>query len=262
MTREELLLLGDLNYAEALREQTRGCSGTIVEEDGIVVTLAPHPHPVINNAIRVDARMDAAMCFDRIVNFYVPRGHGYTIVLRAAADDSDLVRAAGSEELVELLTPPAMVVEEPLEEREAPADCQLRWVEDKKRAADYRSVVAEAWQTYGVPAEATNALFAREDGLLLPHLHAVVAYLEGAPVGAAYALRSHGIAGIYWVSTVPAARGRGIGEACTRAVTNRCFAEGAGAVSLQASPMGEPIYRRMGFEEIGRYRLVAAFPPE
>jgi hypothetical protein len=37
-------------------------------------------------------------------------------------------------------------------------------------------------------------------------------------------------------------------------VTNWAFDQGARAQSLQASTMGEPIYARMGYEELYRYR--------
>jgi predicted GNAT family acetyltransferase len=72
-------------------------------------------------------------------------------------------------------------------------------------------------------------------------------------VAAAQTLLSHGIAGVYWVGTVDDARGRGLGEAVTRAVTNAAFDLGARANTLQASIMGEPIYRRMGYETLYSY---------
>ena len=64
-----------------------------------------------------------------------------------------------------------------------------------------------------------------------------------------------------WVVTLPEYRGRGLGEACTRLVGNRAFELGARCVVLQASSQGEPIYRRMGYREITRYRWHAKGPP-
>jgi predicted GNAT family acetyltransferase len=66
-------------------------------------------------------------------------------------------------------------------------------------------------------------------------------------------LLSHGIAGIYWVGTVPSARRRGLATLCTQAVGNDAFAQGARRVVLQASAEGEPLYRAMGYREFTRY---------
>ena len=65
---------------------------------------------------------------------------------------------------------------------------------------------------------------------------------------------------MYFVGTVEAARGLGIGELVTRAVTDRAFDLGAAAVTLQASPMGEAIYARMGYVAAYRYSTLLHLP--
>ena len=47
----------------------------------------------------------------------------------------------------------------------------------------------------------------------------------------------------------------------TMYVTNRAFDLGAANVQLQASTIGEPMYRRMGFEVLHRTRLHIGMPP-
>jgi ribosomal protein S18 acetylase RimI-like enzyme len=66
---------------------------------------------------------------------------------------------------------------------------------------------------------------------------------------------SDGVAGIYWVGCTEGARGRGLGRAVTAAAVNAGFDRGARSASLQASPMGESLYRAMGFETIFDYTL-------
>jgi len=63
-------------------------------------------------------------------------------------------------------------------------------------------------------------------------------------------LCSHGVAGVYWVSTVPDARRRGLAERVTLAVGNAGFDLGMRAAALQASVMGFPVYVRMGYETV------------
>ena len=49
------------------------------------------------------------------------------------------------------------------------------------------------------------------------------------------------------VSVQPPDRRRGLGEAVTRALVGRLAARGVHRVDLQATAMGEPLYRRLGF---------------
>jgi hypothetical protein len=260
MDHDELILLGDLNYIEALREQTRACGGAILEEDGVALLKGPGPHPILNYAVRFDPDLEPRTALLVMTEFFAAHRHGFTLVLRNADDESDLGDAAKRVGLVDLLAPPEMVVEKPLPERAPPLGSELRAVTDERTLDHFRTVAAEAWMTYGIPSAVTEEIFEDERFLLSPHIQAVVCYERDKPASCALLTLSHGIAGIYWVSTISTARGKGFAEAVTRWCTNRAFGLGARAVSLQASPMGHPIYRRMGFVELATYRLLAALP--
>jgi GNAT superfamily N-acetyltransferase len=82
-----------------------------------------------------------------------------------------------------------------------------------------------------------------------------IAHLESEPVATATALTSGNICGIYFVFTLPAARKRGIGAAITRHVL---LNSGATIGVLGASAMGEPVYRRLGFETVCTIRVLRA----
>jgi predicted acetyltransferase len=72
---------------------------------------------------------------------------------------------------------------------------------------------------------------------------------------------SHGVAGIYWVGSLERARGKGLGRAVTVAATNAGFGLGADVASLQASPMGKPIYLELGYETAFEYQMWMSPPP-
>jgi ribosomal protein S18 acetylase RimI-like enzyme len=73
------------------------------------------------------------------------------------------------------------------------------------------------------------------------------------PVSTAIAWPAGDAVGIFNVATPTPFRGRGFGAAATSAAATVGFDAGAGSAFLQASAIGEGIYRRLGFEEVARY---------
>ena len=146
-----------------------------------------------------------------------------------------------------------MFIEKTLEEKPLPDGVTLKHVTNKSMVNDYAEVVALSFTHLGMPEEAGRSIFSNPNAFLAPHLYAVVAYKDEKPVSCALALLSHGIGGIYYVGTIESARGMGLAEHCTRAVGNAAFEFGARLVILQASPYGEPVYKRMGYQESTRY---------
>ena len=81
------------------------------------------------------------------------------------------------------------------------------------------------------------------------------ARVDGQVVGTAALLAAHGVAGVYVVGTHPEHRGRGIGTLMSQTVLQAGFDAGLRVATLQPSEQGEPVYRRLGFEEWTAYDL-------
>ena len=79
-----------------------------------------------------------------------------------------------------------------------------------------------------------------------------LALLDGRPVGTSQLFTSGGVAGVYNVSSIPEARGQGVGSAITLAPLIEARKRGYHVGVLQASSMGYNVYRKLGFDDFGK----------
>jgi ribosomal protein S18 acetylase RimI-like enzyme len=260
MEREQLLERADASTAAILREDARhDAQGAIDERGGLLLCAGGTKMPLAPNAaMRLDDRTSADHALRRAWDFFAERHSGFELHLRLADRDDELAARAEAAGSIMVSDSPAMVVERPL----APPDAQhdLRKVHDEQGANDYAAVVDDAYQSLGMPAGAPLRLFAGSTLLLSPQRVAFVAYLDGAPAAAAQVIMAADVGVVSWVGTTEVARGRGLGEAVTRAATNAGFEMGGKVSWLGASTMGEPIYHRLGYREFSRIRSVYLWP--
>lgn len=255
------ILLSDLNLAEYTREMTRwNLSGEIYEQDDLLLTKGSCPFPTTCTAMNLKSvnGASAAAVFHRIRSFYRERKSPFSIHLRAHADEA-LETVCREEKMIPISDAPGMVADQPFEEQPAPDGIEIRHIADIAGVADFAFVTRESYQSLGMPAYVSEQIFATPRRLLVSQNDLVVAYDSGRPVSAAMILLSHGVAGLYWVGTLENNRCKGFGEACVREVVNAAFRRGAALVVLQASKFGAPLYERMGFEEVTRYRWYLCF---
>lgn len=257
-----LLDLGDLNLIEFNRESARGTAGGVVhEEDGLVFFMPGHRLPVgAVGVFRTDRSLAPAVMLERAAAFFGACGTGYTVWV-ATHRDADLAAVLDARDVPIFggRAAPGMVCDAPLAERELTDGSRIVRVADAAGVRDFGHISAQAYATYGMPPGIAEAQFADAAFWLAPHMALFVAYAGDEPLAAAITYLSHGVGGVYWVGTVPAARGRGLAEAITRRATNAGFEMGGRVASLQASVMGEPIYLRMGYRETTRYPWYTIF---
>jgi GNAT superfamily N-acetyltransferase len=94
-----------------------------------------------------------------------------------------------------------------------------------------------------------------------PGVHTYMARLDGRPASVVLASDLEGDCGIFMVGTVPEARGRGLSTALMRVALSEASERGCATSSLQASAMGYPVYRRLGYRDLGRAELWERRPP-
>lgn len=255
--RAGLLRAMDLNCWEMYREIARGCPGSeVLETDRCTLLWSPHG-TAFHNAVLVQAPMTVDEIDDATRRFHDGRGAA-SVWVRAHADQA-LEAALRARGYVTFTSMPGMALLGDPGTTCAPAELRIRAARDDRGRDDFRHVSAEAYATYGSPREYADDAFSRLASVSAPHLQAFVGYVDRAPVAAAALYLTHGAAGIGWVGCVPEARGRRYAEALTWRAVREGFRRGASFANLQASPMGRPVYERMGFLTATTYRVLV--PP-
>jgi ribosomal protein S18 acetylase RimI-like enzyme len=222
--------------------------------DGVIYAGRTDFPVMMNAAIPLDGDPGALTAEAR--EFFAARTRGFSFFARTGAED-EAAADAGMQRVLERY--PAMVLRDRVDERQV-AGVELRRVADEEAAHDYANVADAAFAALGMPqgmlAEMPPAALIRDDTA------SFVAYEGDRPLACASVTIARGIGGIQWVGVLEDARGRGLADACTRAASNAGFELGADCAWLEASHMGEPVYLRMGYEELFSYRLYVAPPPE
>ena len=113
-----------------------------------------------------------------------------------------------------------------------------------------RDFVHSAAIGFGLPESSESICFDLFSGLGfdLP-LNNFVGYLGEEPVATAELFLGAGVAGIYWVSTLPKVRHKGIGSAITQAALQQAREMGYHIGILHSSEQGMGVYRQLGFVE-------------
>ena len=247
---------GDRSLCNTLRHLTRhAAGGQIVEQDGLMMFAGAHdmPHAYVNGVIRTSGTKSPDEMVERGRRFFGAKGRSFALWGSTHADRDVLefasksglfsYRPEGSPEMALCGDPgPAAL----------PRGLELEAVQDD---ATQRRFIEVTTRAYGhvLDAKAIAAVFANLDVLSGEHARAFVASRDGMPQAAAMITVFEGLGEVGFVGTVPDARGHGLGGMVTQACAHAAFAQGVNAVFLQASAMGEPVYRRLGFREITRY---------
>jgi hypothetical protein len=246
----------DANLFESIREHARWQSPSeIREEGGVLLVAGPNAFPVgyRNCAVRIDRNVLPQRVLERAQHFFGQRNRGFAVLVCTDRDEDleSVLQSAGLKQRSDI---PRMLIEHPVPEVTLPAEVRVERFDRERHVRDAVEINAEAYQMNRLPPEEARLFFGRPAELLSSRVTGYVAYREHRPVSTAITILSGSCAGVYWVGTVADAQRGGLGTLCTRLATNAGFAHGASVVTLQASPFGEAVYRRLGYRTYGRLR--------
>ena len=86
-------------------------------------------------------------------------------------------------------------------------------------------------------------------GLESPNSHYYLGFLNGNPVATGVLFEGEGAAGLFYIGTLPEVRRRGIALAMVNYLLNHAKTKGYHISVLQASEMGYPVYKKIGFKK-------------
>lgn len=83
---------------------------------------------------------------------------------------------------------------------------------------------------------------------------------DGVPISCCMSYMEDGIAGLYWVGTVPGARKQGLASGIVSLAIDDAYLNGCRISILQASAAGKPVYERLGFKECCKFDIYSWVP--
>jgi GNAT superfamily N-acetyltransferase len=206
----------------------------------------------------VSAR-DLAHLLDRSEPFYRDLGVGWSCWL-----DEEMVNGAGGAPAAHILEQrgmrwvaehEGMLASRIRPDRRRLPDVPMRNVLDRQTRDDFIQVCS---QVFLLPEAITQRIYGSAafwSGLM----RGWVGYDEGRPVCIAVSAADEGSVGLYSVGTVPGYRRRGYGELITRrAIDEATGRSGLNRWSLQSTPAGLKLYRRIGYRAHARITVWAS----
>jgi GNAT superfamily N-acetyltransferase len=235
------------SMALAWRIVATGSEGaSLLEADGVLAFIVPAlPERSVFNSVLYERPEQLAAAREEVARAYEKAGvNAWTVwVPEADRDSADLLAAAGHKLDA---TPRAMVLD--LASHAGPDPGDLDWTADA--SLDDLTRVNDA--AYGDE----SGTFAR--GIGNPPEDAWRMYsarLDGETASVLAVTDIEGDCGIWWVATLPEARGHGLSTRLLEVALGEARRRGMGTSSLQATKLGRPIYERIGYADVGELQM-------
>jgi ribosomal protein S18 acetylase RimI-like enzyme len=249
--------LAHRNLGDFVRFLVRLQGGDLCDEQGVVAAGGGPDHPATRTVVRSSTELAPDAWAAVVDEFLGARGSSGCVFARVGTDD-ELVAPLEARGFQEWANSPEMARTEVLPARKQSAGVNVRLAATEADVFAYARIAGEAFGHLMIAPKITRGALEHPEVLLGDDCLISLAEIDGEPVAGALVILfgPEPIGYVSWVACADSARGRGLGDTVTRAVTNEAFARGATLLSLEASPFGEHTYARMGYREIYRYRTL------
>jgi ribosomal protein S18 acetylase RimI-like enzyme len=219
-----------------------------LEPPGVVAAVVPAtPERAVANAVlyRTPAELEAA--YDDIAAAYADIGANWTVWVQPEGREDATALLADHGHVLD--ADPAAMGRTLTEPPPRPADDAL---EDWTATGDLADVgsVNDRSYTFG-----TDSWSRALDGLALDDVHVYVERRGGEPVACLMIVDSGGHSEVQMVAVVREARGAGLAGKLLAHGLADAAERGSESVTLIATKLGYPVYRKLGFEHIGVFEM-------
>lgn len=248
-----------MSPAESILRECFRCFGrhlsnaTLIDDGEVFGVMTEIPLTFFSGIGSADVRGDVAPVVERFREKRVPFRWWITPSTRPA----DLPERLEREGMRYVYDSGGMVAEmkhAPLD-KPLPDGLEIRRIRDVESLSDWSDVLLPVFNLQPSDAALWRTAFSQigfHDDAEWAHF---VGYAGGLPVATTSVMMAGDLVGVYHVATLPSARGRGFGAALTLAGMRHGRERGATTAVLQSSPMGEPVYRALGFERVCRLSM-------
>jgi ribosomal protein S18 acetylase RimI-like enzyme len=230
--------------------------GGELEEDERMLRIATGlPSPMHNSIGRANlAAEDVEAAVQEVADWYRERNTRFfwwTGPQSTPSDLEDRLLAAGLQEFERDMPGMAMPLADMDESGAYPPGVTVEEVRGEDGLRDWARLFCNAHGAPPLAAESWVEAARRVDFAELPWKY-WVAWLDGEHAGLGLSYVGGGAVGLFAIGTLPGARRRGVGSALTLVPMLEAREQGVEAAILQATPDGEQLYLRLGFQEYGR----------
>ena len=212
----------------------------VVEADGVVASVVPaSPDRAIPNSVAYGSAAGLERALPGIAAAYETAGVRAWTVWAPASDSASQALLERAGHFLDA-DPAAMAMELGSFEGPPPGDLDL----DPEPTLETVARLNDASYTFGSDDFERTLRHA-------PGLYLYVARLDGRPVSCTTGHDHDGDFSVTFTATLPAARGRGLAARLLTHALHDARARGCTTTSLQATKMGQPVYERLGYRDLG-----------
>jgi RimJ/RimL family protein N-acetyltransferase len=225
------------------RGETDVVSGTLLATTGTPFPAAPY-----NLALRV-FESPASRSLEVAAEWFSARRTGFSVYARDSIDE-DLELECCRLGMNRCGALPVMSIDCSSSNLRSRGRLHLVRITTEEQLETFRTVAAEAYGRYDIPPHVVSHALSQTDHILQSSAHLYLAVTRGNAVGCCALTFDGGVAGIYWVAIRNQHCGHGYGTEMVQLLVELASSFGLRHAVLQAAPLAERLYRRLGFTEI------------